>query len=81
MMKIEEAGQMKKGSDSRLTEELRLFSDEISQQIAEKCVELDRKYHLGSDSMEGYFVYCIFKHCLDLPVAKRLARLEMEREK
>jgi hypothetical protein len=33
-----------KDRDKQLLEELRLFSDEIAQQITDKCRELDEKY-------------------------------------
>jgi hypothetical protein len=70
---------MSKLRDKQILEEMRLFSDKISQQIADKCIELDKKYKISSDSMEGYFVYCVFKDQLDLPVAKRLARFEFDK--
>jgi len=49
-----------KDRDKQLLEELRLFSDEIAQQIADKCRELDKRYKISFDSMEGHWVYCIF---------------------
>lgn len=66
--------------DKELIVELQSLSVNIARQIADKCIQLDDKYKVSSDSMKGYLIYCIFKDQLDLPVIKHLAKFDVEQE-